>query len=81
MRGRTSQGYGAHWALSARRAAVTEYRQWSERIVADPTSRAKYGHVGGRGRAGDGGMGGELSRTLPESARRGLRVVGGEDAD
>lgn len=71
---RNSQGTVAHWAIPIRSSASAEFRQWCSVLGIAPANRAKAGI---KATQPDGGMAGELGRTLPPPVR--LRVVG--DAD
>ncbi len=72
-----SQGTVAHWAISIRNGASAEFRQWAAILGIGPASRTRLGRSAGS--KPEGGMAGELARTLGPSARERLRVVG--DAD
>lgn len=67
-----SQGLAMHPAITVEKGAMAEYRQLASLLGIGPASRARLG----KGTAPEGGMGGELARTLPSSAR--LRVVNGD---
>lgn len=81
--GTNSQGRVAHPAIAIEKGSMTEFRLLAQILGIGPASRVK---LAGDASAGslrtphEGGMAGELGRTLPPQAR--LRVVGDDgDAD
>lgn len=71
-----SQGRVAHWAIGIRQQASAEFRQWAQVLGIGPANRTKLGVAGAKP---EGGMAGELGRTLPKPAR--LRVIDRDDED